>query len=218
MHVAPADERIGVGLEARGLELALDRATATGQRRTSRARRRTGSGGGGRARAPPPTATPIGDGHLAGERRASGRVSARHLPLGRRFRGRPHDVGEHPAPAAVGPVLGEQLRHVGEERRGQREVALLVRAPVRSGRPVRSRGDARVEQVALAAEPSSRGAAQSAAAASSRRSSSERNGSGAGGQRELALPRPHTNTTRNRRARIASGSASSTAPVAAGGP
>ena len=43
-------------------------------------------------------------GHLAGERREGRRVRARQLPLGRGLRSRPHDVGEHPAPA---PASGQ---------------------------------------------------------------------------------------------------------------
>ena len=104
VHVAPADERVGVGLERRGLELALDqpphRAAGVGLERA----------GGQDLAVADVLERDLGQRadrrlHLAGERRSRRRVCARHLPLGRCFRCRPHDVGEHPAPAAIGPVL-----------------------------------------------------------------------------------------------------------------
>ena len=91
-------------------------------------------------------------GHLARRRRCRGGSAAGQLPLGGRRRGVPHHVGQHPPAPALGPILGEQLGHVVEERRGQREVALLVGAAVAEDHALGGTRDARVEQVALAGE------------------------------------------------------------------
>ena len=187
VHVAPAGERIGIGLEALGLKLAvdepLDRAVGV---RLERARRQDPAVADVRERRLRQRSDRRRD--LAGERRRRGRAGAGELAGGGRLRRRPHDVGEHPAPAALGPVLDQQLGHVGEERRGQREVALLVRAPVAEDDALGRPGHARVEQVALAAERVlARAQPQAAAHRELAAKLVREERLGRGGQRELAL-------------------------------
>ena len=75
-----------------------------------------------------------------------------HLSLRRRLSDAPHDVREQPPAAPLEPLRHEQLGDIRHERRGQRLIALLVRAPVAEHDPLARPRDARVEEVALAVE------------------------------------------------------------------
>jgi hypothetical protein len=62
---------------------------------------------------------------------------------------RPDDIRQQPPPAARAPVRGQQLGDVGDERGGQRQVALLIRAAIREVDALGGTRHGRVEQVPL---------------------------------------------------------------------
>ena len=115
-------------------------------------------------------------------------------------------------PRPLPQLVGEQRAHVVDERRRLQRVALLVGRPEGQEQHLLGPRDRRVEQVALARQRRPRGAAARCPLARARlkRAASSRNGSGSGWRGNSPSCRPHTNTARKRRARIASGSASST--------
>jgi hypothetical protein len=151
MHIAAPGQRIGVGLQGRGLELAVDqppdRAVGVrlqGPRREDLAVADVGQCG----------LAQRADrrGNLAGRGRACRRPAAGQLPVGGRGGWRPHHVGQHAPLATLGPVFDEQLGDVFQERGRKREIALLVGAAVAQDHPLGGARDARVEEVALARE------------------------------------------------------------------
>ena len=145
----------------------------------------------------PSASAPSTRGARAARRRTPRRGGrrARALALGRGPVGVPDDVGQQPPAAARRPVAAQQLGDIGDERRGQRQVALLVGAAVGQEHALGGARDRRVEQVALGGQRVLAGAQpQAAAAASSRRRSSDRNGSG----RPAAGTRPPAARTRTR--------------------
>ena len=151
---------------------------------------------------------------------ARGRPRATQLVRGRRLGRRPGDLGEQTPPAAGPQLVGEQRADVVEERRRLLRTALLVRAAERQEQHLLRARDAARRTASARARACPRGAASTSpeATASAARAPSSRNGSGCGRRGSSPSCRPHTKTARKRRARIASGSASSTpgAPSATG--
>ena len=108
----------------------------------------------------------------------------------------------------------EQLGDVVDERRGQRDVALLVGAAVAEHDALGRPRDARVQQVALARQRVLAGAERQARRRAPARGGARRRGTARRRPAPGTRPRTgrRTSTTRKRRARIASGSAISTEP------
>ena len=187
-------------------------ATSPGSRRSSRARRRRRPRGGGHDRARPLPSAVRGPPPRPPAAAACARASSRSV--GATAGSQTTSASSRPAPP-LGPLGHEQLGEIGEERRGQREVALLVGAAVAEDDLLGRSRHARIQQVALAVQRASRSApaASPEASASSWRCSSDRNGSPTPASGNSPSFRPQTNTARKRRARIASGSESSTAPA-----
>ena len=151
MDQVPADDRVGLGLERRRAQLALDqpldRAVAVGFQR---------SGGEDlgvaqpRRASSPSRRSPSSGSPAAGAPRR--RLGPPALALGGCRVRRPDDVGQQPALALLKPRRRKQLADVIEKRRGQREVALLVGAAVADQDALGRPRDGRVEQVALAVQ------------------------------------------------------------------
>ena len=218
VHVAAADHRLGVRLERLGRELALDEPLHRAVRVVLK--RATGDDVAMADVRERRSAERLHDA-LGRDRRGTGRgVRPRLAPATSARCPATTYVGEQALAAALGPVRDEQIGDVGDERRWQREVPVLIRAAVAERDPLGRPRDRGVEQVALPGERVLGGRQPQAAR--------ERDLVAVlVGEERLARARaagthprcsPHTNTTRNRRARTASGSASCTAPARGGSP